>query len=442
MSTQAAQTRTFAGYGELIRHNADFRFLWFGQIVSLLGDWFNLIASAALVTLLTQSGLAVGGLFVVRMLAPFLISPLAGVVADRYNRKHLLILADVGRAVVVMGFLLVQDPAHVWLLYALTAVQLGLSGFFFPARNAILPDIVSRRELGAANALSSATWSVMLAFGAALGGLVAGQWGAYPSFVVDSLTFVGSAALIARIRYRPQAPPEGSAASVAAALHQYLEGLRYLRRNVDVLFIALHKAAFALLVSGTFQVVQVALAEQVFVIGEGGGTSLGILYAVMGVGTGLGPILARRFTGDRDRPQRLAIAASYAVTALGLALAGTLVSFPVVLLGTLLRGVGSGVGWVFSTQLLLQLLPNRVRGQVFSTEFALYTLGSALGAAGAGWALDRTGLGIAGILNWTAGLILVPGALWLLWVALGRRGEPVPQAEEDGAALAGGPPEG
>ena len=177
------------GYLALVRSNRDFRFLWFGQVVSLLGDWFNLIASASLIGYLTQSGIAVGGLFVVRMLAPFLVSPFAGVAADRYNRKHLLILADIGRAITVLGFLLVREPDQVWLLYVLTAIQLAMSGFFFPARNAILPDLVVRRELGTANALSAATWSVMLAFGAALGGIVAGQFGVYPAFVIDGFSF-------------------------------------------------------------------------------------------------------------------------------------------------------------------------------------------------------------------------------------------------------------
>ena len=125
-------------YVDLVRNNADFRFLWLGQIVSLLGDWFNLVASATLLAALTGSGVAVGGLFVVRMLAPFVVTPVAGVAADRINRKHLLIGTDLLRAVVVFGFLFVRDPGDVWLLYALTALQLGISGFFFPARNAIL----------------------------------------------------------------------------------------------------------------------------------------------------------------------------------------------------------------------------------------------------------------------------------------------------------------
>ena len=133
--------------------------------------------------------MAVGTLFVVRMLAPFLISPIAGVVADRYNRKNTLIVTDITRALTVVGFLFVRSADQIWLLYTLTAIQLGISGFFFPTRNAILPDLVSQRELGAANALSSATWSVMLALGAATGGLVSGIFGIYTAFTVDALTF-------------------------------------------------------------------------------------------------------------------------------------------------------------------------------------------------------------------------------------------------------------
>ena len=115
-----------SGYFALVRENRNFKYLWYGQIVSLFGDWFNLIASATLVASLTGSGLAVGGLFVVRMLAPFLISPLAGVAADRYNRKKLLILTDVVRAVVVLGFLLVRSSELLWFLYTLTAIQLAI----------------------------------------------------------------------------------------------------------------------------------------------------------------------------------------------------------------------------------------------------------------------------------------------------------------------------
>ncbi len=416
------------GYIELVSRNRSFRLLWVGQIISLLGDWFDLIASAALVSALTDSGSAIGGLFVVRMLAPFLVSPLAGVAADRFNRKHLLVAADLGRALIVLGFLLVRRPEHVWLLYVITALQLSLSGFYFPARNAILPDVVARSELGAANALSSATWSVMLAFGAALGGLAAGQWGVYPSFIIDSLTFLLSGLLVSRIAYH-HAPPLHGGATLGTALNQYVDGLRYLWRNADVLLVSLHKSASALLASGVFQVVQVALAEQVFIVGQGGGTGLGIMYAVVGIGTGIGPIIARRFTGDRNQPLRIAIAVSYLISALGFVIIAPLVSFNLTLFGLLLRGVGVGVGWVFSTQLLLQIVPDRVRGRVFATEFALLSLMNALGALAGGWALDQPWLSLGEVNYALAILILLPAILWSLWIVFGRQHRPQEEAE-------------
>jgi MFS family permease len=408
------------GYFELLRTNPNYRKLWLGEVISLFGDWFNLIASASLISHLTQSGTAVGSLFVIRMLAPFLISPLAGVAADRYNRKHLLIIADIARFVVVLGFLLVRSPNQVWLLYTLTAVQLAISGMFAPARNAILPDIVSRRELGAANALSSTTWSVMLALGAAIGGIVAGKWGIYPAFVIDAITFLLSAVILYSIRYTHVSALDEAGKTIAAGFKQYLAGLTYLKEHRDIFFIALNKGAIALTMNGIFQVIQVTLAEQVFVIGEGGGTSLGLMYAVAGVGTGLGPILARRFTGDHDHSLRQALIFAYAISIVGTLFIARLTSLEIVLFGTFLRAFGGGINWVFSTQLLLQLLPDRVRGRVFSTEFAIFTLSNAIGTGIGGWLMDLSNIGLAPTMFWLAGLTLIPTLLWMLWVSLGK----------------------
>jgi hypothetical protein len=119
-----------------------------------------------------------------------------------------------------------------------------------------------------------------------------------------------------------------SGGTLCAALRQYVDGLRYLGQHKDTLVISFHKAAFALLAPGPLQVIQVVLAEQIFVIGAGGGISLGLMYAVSGIGTGVGPILARRFTGDRDRPLRIALSLSYVIAALGLAMMSPSLSLP------------------------------------------------------------------------------------------------------------------
>lgn len=423
MSTPSG-TRESIGYAALIRGNRNYRNLWFGQIISLLGDWFNLIASATLIATLTESGLAVGSLFLVRMLAPFLVSPIAGVVADRYDRKTVLILADLGRAATAFCFLLVRDPSQVWLLYTLTAAQLGLSGFFFPTRNAILPDIVSARELGAANALSAATWSVMLSLGAALGGLVSGTWGIYPAFFIDGLTFLLSAVFIARIHTTVARQIDASGKTLGAALQQYLEGVRFLRNYPAILAISLHKSVLGLLSASSFEIIEVTIADRIFPIGEGGSVGLGLMFMMTGIGSGLGPLLARRFTKDRVRLLSLAILAGYGMMVAGYLIVTPLYTFGATLLGILVRALGGGVVWVFSTQLLLQLVPGQIRGRIFASEYAFFTLMGAFGAILVGSALDAS-IGLSTLIATLAGLTLLPASLWALWLSRTRTLTPI-----------------
>ena len=353
------------------------------------------------------------------MLAPFLVSPIAGVVADRYNRKTIVMTTDILRCFVVLALVLVREAEDVWLIYVLTMVQSASQGFFFPAWNSILPDITKPHELGVANALSSATWSVMLAFGAALGGLVSGIVGVYPAFVIDAATFICSALIIWRMPYRSLLSPNADQ-SIMAGLRQYIDGLSYLRRHIDTFSITLHKGILGLLVIGFYQVVQVTIAEQYFPIGDGGSISLGLIYVMSGIGSGIGPILGRNWARDRDRRLRLMIALGYVCALLGFLISSSLVSFPVILVGGLLRGIGGGLVWVLGTQLLLQIVPNEVRGRVFSTEFAMYTLFAAMSSGVTGTLIDSE-LGVRGILWLGSALLLIPIVIWCLWIVFGKR---------------------
>ncbi|KPK09759.1 MAG: hypothetical protein AMJ56_09870 [Anaerolineae bacterium SG8_19] len=123
-------------YVELLRANKDYRLLWLGSVVSQFGDWFNLIASAALIAKLSDTGTAISYLFLARFLPLFLFSPLAGVLADRYERRQVMIASDLLRSATVLGFLLVREPGQIWLLYLLTFLQFALSAIFTPARSA------------------------------------------------------------------------------------------------------------------------------------------------------------------------------------------------------------------------------------------------------------------------------------------------------------------
>jgi MFS family permease len=188
------------GYIDLLRRNRSFRQLWLGQVVSQMGDWFNTIALYTIILQLTGSGRDVGLLLVARFVPSFLFGPISGVVADRFSRRTIMIVSDLLRAVVVLGFLLVRRADQLWIIYVLTVVQLGLSTFFEPAKTAAIPSIVGDRELVAANAISSVTWSAMLTIGAAIGGIITDAFGTNVAFILDAATYLLSAALIASIR--------------------------------------------------------------------------------------------------------------------------------------------------------------------------------------------------------------------------------------------------
>lgn len=399
-------------YWILLRDNRNYRLLWLGSLVSNLGDWFNLIASAALVSRLTTTGTAISYLFLARFLPLFLFSPLAGVLADRYRRRTIMIVTDLLRALIVLCFLLIRDPAHVWLLYVLTISQFVLSALFTPARSAMLANVVQPQELVAANALDSLTWSTMLALGAMLGGVVAALFGETTAFVVDAGTFLLSAWFISLISGVSQSD---ASAVVGRGWLAFLDGLRYLRNVPFVLALSLVKGGGSL-VWGAINVLEVSFAEQVFPLGGDNSTAtLGIIYTISGIGTGLGPLVMRRLFGDTPIRIRWAISWGFGLMTLGLFILSLAPTLPIFILGTLVRTIGTGTLWVFSAALLQMLLPDQVRGRVFAFEFAFLTMTQSLSIFWAGYAQDTLHLNVRQVTAFMGWAGLVVGALWLIF---------------------------
>lgn len=404
-----------SGYLELLRSNRNFRQLWLGQVVSQLGDWFNTIALYTLLSNLTQSsGRAIGLVLVARFLPSFIVGPLSGVVADRFSRRTIMIVSDILRAVVVLGFLLVRRPDQVWLVYALTILQLVLSTFFEPAKTAVIPSIVSSRELLAANAIASATWSVMLTLGAAFGGVVTGWLGTDAAFILDSLTYIASALLVASVRF-PRRPVRAKGKLTilkALGITDTIEGARYVWQRPRVFALMMVKPAWG--VGGGILTLLAVFGEKIFPVGGSAAVGIGILYAARGIGTAIGPIAMRRFSGETRESMQTGIGTAFLIGGVGYIAFGGATSFALAIIVLMMAHAGGSILWVNSTVLLQRVVEDNFRGRVFAAELALLTLAMAASNYATGELLDRFHYSPRTITIGIGIFFLLPGLLWFV----------------------------
>jgi MFS family permease len=371
----------------LLRRNRDFRRLYLASVISLGGDWFLLVALFGLVLHL-WGPVAIGFLVAAQEIPFFLMSPVGGVLADRVNRKHLMVVCDAVRAFLCLGFLLVRDASTVWAPFVLLAAISSFSAAFDPASSAALPNVVEPEDLAVANALNGSVWGTMLAVGAALGGLVAATLGRDAAIAIDAASFALSGFLIAGVR-RPfteaRDAEEQSHAGVVAAT---VETARYARRDHRVLALLGVKAGFGL-GAGVLVLLSV-FAERVFHAGEVG---IGILMAARGVGALIGPFAGRSLTGERDRHLFAVIALALGVFGIGYATLGLMPSLLLAAPAVAVAHLGGGAQWTLSSYGLQRIVPDRIRGRVFAFDQALITLTLAASSLVTGWAADRNQLG-------------------------------------------------
>lgn len=404
------------GYLALLRDNADFRRLWFGQIVSQLGDWLDYVALFTLLLQLTGSGTAAAGMLVARFLPGFFVSPLAGVVVDRLSRKRVMIAADLGRSVLVLGLLTIATAADVWLVYVVVASVVVLTSFFEPARTATIPNVVAVEDLVTANALSSITWSVNLAIGAAIGGFLTAAAGYRTAIVIDAASFVASAAYIARVavpptaaRPRPSAAPSGIAGWLGIA--DLAEGAGWLAQHPPVALVGVAKGLWSL--AGGVVLLHAIFGERVYPIGGSAAAGIGLLATARGLGTALGPVLARRLAGPSSRAMARAIGAGFFLAGASYLAFACATSWPAAAAMLVAAHMGGSTIWVFSTVLLQRHVPDALRGRAFGAELALMTLAMTISNFATGVSLDHgwSPRALAAVLGaWC----FLPGTVWLL----------------------------
>ena len=347
----------------------DFALLTAGWVVSLLGDGFFSVALAWQVYEISNVPTALSIVGVAWTLPLILFILIGGVFSDRYDRRWLMIGADLVRAVAIglLGLLSIAGVIELWHVVALIAfVGLG-DAFFNPASTAIVPDLVPEEHLPQANALQGLVRPLMVRLiGPALGGITVAGLGPGVAFVVDGSSFLVSAVAIALISTRP------SRTVVAHGLRQTIaevgEGLAFVRRN-PWCWATLLSAMFSLLVFiGPVQVLLPYLVKNRLGLGP---EALGAIFAVSGVGA-IGAAIA---VGQLGLPRRR-ITIMYVVWSAGVALFagyGLMTS----LWQAFLIGLGTAalfeVGQIIWITLLQTLVPRELLGRVSSLDWLVST---------------------------------------------------------------------
>jgi MFS family permease len=386
----------------VLTRNRDFRRLFGAELVVFGGDWFVLIPLLTLLPKLTGSG-AWGGLVLAAdtgLLA--LLLPYTGTVADRVDRRRIMLTANLVGIVAVATLLFVRSAGTAWIAIAAVGSFAVAKAFYSPAAQAALPNVVEPSDLAAANALSGSAWGTMLVVGASLGGVVAALVGPYVCFGVTVLCLLASASLVWGIR-RPLQQPRSVDAVVPRAFAAVIEALRYIRSQPRVAALVTVKSAVGL--GNGVLVAFPLLASSVYRIGELG---TGLLFAARGLGALVGPLLFRWVLGRREwlLPGLAFSMGLYGLSYLGVAAAPW---FALALPLVALAHVAGGGNWVMSNFALQAEVPDALRGRVFATDMMIATLAVAASQLVAGFFVDsvdpRVVVAVSGAVTLTYGIV-------------------------------------
>lgn len=387
----------------VLARNRDFRLLFFSELILFGGDWFVMIPLLTLLPDLTGSGLWGGLVLTADMALLALLLPYTGTVADRVDRRRVMVIANLAAIVAVAALLLVRSSGTAWIAVVAVGCFAVAKAFYSPAASAALPNTVAPADLATANALSGSAWGTMLVVGASLGGVVSAAVGPYACFGVTVICLLASALAVWRVRRPLQAvvpvlkdavpgsdgygvhdgPPPPGGKAPDGAWPALVEATRYIRSNPRVASLVTVKSAVGL--GNGVLVAFPLLATAVFKIGELG---TGLLFAARGAGALIGPLL---FRWVLKRRELLLPALAVSMSLYGLAYLGVAATtwFWLALILVMIAHLAGGANWVMSNFALQEEVPDALRGRVFATDMMIATLAVAVSQLIAGVFVDH-----------------------------------------------------
>ncbi|HLO01125.1 MAG TPA: MFS transporter [Pyrinomonadaceae bacterium] len=412
-------------YLQLLRRNRSFRRLWWGQVISELGNWFNFIAGLGLVRMISHGDAAVTTIMLLGRMVPFtLFAPLAGAFVDRWSRRMVMIVSDLARVAVAIGFLLVHRPEDLWIAYLCTALLSVFGAFFEAAKSAAMPNITGERDLLAGNALMFSSRFLLMSLGAALGGWTAANVGYRAAFVVNAISFLGSALsvwLIPERETKQLALENTSVEKKPSYWSDIREGWSYIISHAPVAAILTINVLWAS-GGGAVNLILDRLGGIVFA-GQrsiSGDSAVAALYFAGGIGLFIGMMIARRLGHYFEFLGKTPAFIGWGLLLQGFlfALIGVMPNLWFACLFLFLGRIVLGAEFGVQDTLLMRLVPDKLRGRVLTTDRATELLTWSLSTTIAGWSLrgitPRTLTVISGLLS------ALSGAVWLVLFASGR----------------------
>jgi DHA3 family macrolide efflux protein-like MFS transporter len=354
--------------------NHDYFALWLGQLLSQVGDRFRFVAVLFIVNNLTGGDpLAITALTMTVAIPQFIFGLLGGAVSDRVDRKTVMIVSDVLRGLLVLPVLLVNAPGRLWIIYVCSIGMEIVSVFFYPARNAVLPNIIGQGQLMVANALMQGSYIVALIVGSALAGFLTGLIGTDFALIFDSATFFFSVGAIAFMTIPPVAAAlNGERPTVKGLWGDIKDGLRFIWGRDDLKTI-LVVSAVAMLGLGSIIVLGISYLETRLHVGaEGYGNTI----AALGVGILIGGALISRIA-KRVQAHTLVGGSLILVGVSMVAFAGA-GSYAVVLVAAAIIGLCMVVARASLDTFTQALVPDEMLGRVQATVQMTLAVSTAL----------------------------------------------------------------
>ena len=368
--------------------NKTFLLFFFGNVMSLVGFGFNLIAISWMVLEKTGSEYALGKIMASATAPGLVLALFAGVIIDRVNRKWLLVYLDLFRLIIVASFLLVlnQYEFQLWILYP-TMILMGLgNSLFWPTAQAFVQEIVDEKEYFDANKLLSASYQVGSILGASMGGFIVHLYNPLIALQINVATYFISAILISLAPFTYHRSKKNQ-----SSLFDSLKvGFYFLKNKINILTLGMTTILSDVAIWGSLSVLTITVSNEVFNKGTWG---YGLLDGLYGVGALFSTILVGYFSKKLGRGEYLAIC--YVIAGLMCLIAPIMPSIYIAAMAFSMMGLHNNSARIIVRTIFMENIPNDIMGRV-QTIFGVYTRAMViLSSLYAGWLIEKHSIELA-----------------------------------------------